>query len=208
MIRVVIADDHPIVCQGLMQLIATTTDMRVAGCAANRAELLTLSARQEADVLVMDLSMPGIQGLTLLQEVIGLDGIPPIVVLSMHNEGQIVQRAMKLGAAAYVTKESDPRCLLSAIRRAVVGGRYLDPSLLDALATSLSPAQQAPHESLSLREQQVLKLIVSGRQIGDIAALLKLSPKTVSTHKMRIMHKLQVANNADLVRYALRHGIG
>lgn len=208
MIRVVIADDHPIVCQGLTQLIATTSDMRVMGCASGRDGLLALCAAQEADVLVLDLSMPGIQGLALLQELVDMDGIPPIIVLSMHNEGQIVQRAMKLGAAGYVTKESDPSCLLAAIRRVVSGGKYIDPSLMDALATSFSPSHRPPHEALSSRELQVLQLIVSGQQIGDIAAALQLSPKTVSTHKMRIMQKLHVGNNADLVRYALRHGIG
>ncbi|MFT3857619.1 MAG: response regulator transcription factor [Aquabacterium sp.] len=158
--------------------------------------------------LVLDLSMPGIHGLTLLQELVDLPDMPPIVVLSMHNEGQIVQRAIKIGAAGYVTKESDPERLLAAIRRVMSGGKYIDPALMDSLATSLSASSQAPHESLSSRELQVLQLIVSGHQIGDIATMLELSPKTVSTHKMRIMQKLHVGNNADLVRYALRHGIG
>lgn len=208
MIRVVIADDHPIVCQGLLQLIATTSDLRAVGCASNRERLLALCANNEADVLVLDLSMPGIHGLTLLQELVDMDGIPPIVVLSMHNEGQIVQRAMKIGAAGYVTKESDPISLLSAIRRVASGGKYIDPALMDSLASSFSPSNRPAHESLSSRELQVLHLIVSGQQIGDIATALNLSPKTVSTHKMRIMQKLHVSNNADLVRYALRHGIG
>lgn len=208
MIRVVIADDHPIVCQGLLQLIATTADMQAAGCASTRERVLALCSEQAVDVLVLDLSMPGTHGLSLLQELVARAGMPPIVVLSMHNEGQIVQRAMKLGAAGYITKESDPARLLEAIRRVVKGGKYIDPALMDSLASSFSPTQRALHESLSSRELQVFKRIVAGQQIGTIAAELHLSPKTVSTHKMRIMQKLQVASTADLVRYALRHEIG
>jgi DNA-binding NarL/FixJ family response regulator len=208
MIRILIADDHPIVCGGLAQLIASTTDMEVAGTASNRQEVLGMSQQANVDVLVLDLSMPGVHGLSLLQEVLEQEGCVPVVVLSMHNEGQIVQRAMKMGASAYVTKESDPGFLLAAIRKVMAGSKYIDPSLMDSLAASFSQNYRELYEFLSERELQVLRLIVAGNPISDIAVQLHLSPKTVSTHKMRIMQKLDIANNADLVRYALRHGIG
>lgn len=204
MIRVAIADDHPIVFGGLQQLIATTTDMQVVGHATTRLEVLNLLGNTPIDALVLDLSIPGAQGLSLLQELMARQDAPPVVILSMHNEGQIIQRAMKLGACAYVTKDSDPMCLLAAIRKVVRGGKYIDPSLMDSVAASFS---QQRHELLSAREEQVLRLIVSGEPIGHIAELLNLSPKTISTHKTRIMHKLEISNNAELVKYALKHGL-
>ncbi|MBI2733836.1 MAG: response regulator transcription factor [Aquabacterium sp.] len=203
--RVAIADDHPIVFGGIQQLIATTLDMEMVGRAVNRQEVLHLLHDAALDVLVLDLSMPGVQGLSLLQELMAHETPPAVVILSMHNEGQIVQRAMKLGASAYVTKDSDPMHLLAAIRKVARGGKYIDPSLMDSVAAAFS---QQPHERLSAREEQVLRLIVSGEPIGLIAERLNLSPKTISTHKTRIMHKLDVGNNADLVKYALKHGLG
>lgn len=204
MIRVAIADDHPIVFGGLQQLINATTDMAVVGHAINRLEVLRLLSETPLDVLVLDLSIPGAQGLSLLQELVEQDEAPPIVILSMHNEGQIIQRAMKLGASAYVTKDSDPMCVLTAIRKVARGGKYIDPALMDSVASSFSHAR---HELLSAREEQVLRLIVSGVPIGHIAERLNLSPKTISTHKTRIMQKLDIGNNADLVKYALKHGL-
>jgi len=205
MIRIAIADDHPIVFGGLQQLIATTIDMNMVGRAVNRTEVLRLLSDTPVDVLVLDLSIPGAQGLSLLQELMEQEEAPSVVILSMHNEGQIVKRAMKLGASAYVTKDSDPMCLLTAIRKVARGGKYIDPALMDSVASSFL---QERHEFLSAREEQVLRLIVSGEPIGHIATLLNLSPKTISTHKTRIMQKLDISNNAELVKYALKHGLG
>lgn len=207
MIRIVIADDHPIVRGGLTQLMASTSDMQVVGYASNRYDVLLQCQEAAVDVLVLDLSMPGVQGLSLLQEVMALPRKPPVVVLSMHNEGQIVQRAMKMGASAYVTKDSDPLNLLTAIRKVVAGSKYIDPALLESVASSFAGRQAELHDALSQREWQVLHLIMSGRPISDIAAQLHLSPKTISTHKMRIMQKLDVSSTTDLVRYALQHGL-
>lgn len=204
MIRIAIADDHPIVFGGLQQLIATTTDMQVVGHATNRIEVLRLLSETPVDVLVLDLSIPGAQGLSLLQELMEQEEAPPVVILSMHNEGQIIKRAMKLGASAYVTKDSDPMFVLTAIRRVARGGKYIDPALMESVASSFS---QERHELLTAREEQVLRLIVSGTPIGHIAEQLNLSPKTISTHKTRIMQKLDIGNNADLVKYALKHGL-
>lgn len=207
MIRIVIADDHPIVRDGLAQLMASTSDMQVVGYASNRYDVLLQCQESGVDVLVLDLSMPGVQGLSLLQELMALPRKPPVVVLSMHNEGQIVQRAMKMGASAYVTKDSDPLSLLTAIRKVVAGSKYIDPALLESVASSFAGRQAELHDALSQRELQVLHLIMSGRPISDIAAQLHLSPKTISTHKMRIMQKLDVSSTTDLVRYALQHGL-
>jgi DNA-binding NarL/FixJ family response regulator len=181
--------------------------MSVVGQAINRQEVLSHCQQNDVDVLVLDLSMPGVHGLGLLQDVLELDASPNVVILSMHNEGQIVQRAMKLGACAYVAKDSDPQCILTAIQKAASGGKYIDPALIDSVASSFSRDSRELHEFLTQRERQVLRLIVSGQPIGDIAEQLNLSPKTVSTHKMRIMQKIEVGNNVDLVKYALRHGI-
>lgn len=207
MIRIVIADDHPIIFGGLRQLMATSANMLVVGQAVNREEVLHHCVHSHVDVLVLDLSMPGVQGLSLLRDVMALAHPPYVVVLSMHNEGQIVQRAMKAGASAYVTKDSDPQNILTAIRKVMEGGKFIDPALMDSVVSSFTHESRELHEFLTAREQQVLRLIVSGQQIGDIAGQLNLSPKTVSTHKMRIMQKLEVGNNVELVKYALRHGI-
>lgn len=204
MIRVAIADDHPIVFGGIQQLITTTTDMQVVGHAVNRIEVLRLLSDTPLDVLVLDLSIPGAQGLSLLQELMEQEEAPRVVILSMHNEGQIIKRAMKLGASGYVTKDSDPMFVLAAIRKVARGGKYIDPALMESVASSFSRER---HEFLSSREEQVLRLIVSGVPIGHIAEHLNLSPKTISTHKTRIMQKLEIGNNADLVKYALKHGL-
>jgi DNA-binding NarL/FixJ family response regulator len=207
MIRIAIADDHPIVRGGLRQLVGSTSDMVVVADAATREEALALGLRTDVDVIILDLSMPGVQGLSLLQDLMDVAAVAPVVVLSMHNEGQIVHRSMKLGACAYVSKDSDPMSLLTAIRKVMAGGKYIDPVFMDSIAALYLRQQRDLHEFLSAREEQVLRLLVSGQQIGDIAEQLNLSPKTISTHKMRIMQKLKVDNNADLVRYALRYGI-
>lgn len=207
MTRIAIADDHPIVRGGLRQLVGSTSDMVVVADASTREETLALGLRADVDIIILDLSMPGVQGLSLLQDLMDVEAVAPVVVLSMHNEGQIVHRSMKLGACAYVSKDSDPMSLLTAIRKVMAGGKYIDPVFMDSIASLYLRQQRDLHEFLSAREEQVLRLLVSGQQIGEIAEQLNLSPKTISTHKMRIMQKLNVDNNADLVKYALRYGI-
>lgn len=207
MIRIVIADDHPIVRGGLTQLMASTSDMQVVGYASNRYDVLLQCQEAAVDVLVLDLSMPGVQGLSLLQELMALPRKPPVVVLSMHNEGQIVQRALKSGASGYITKDSEPGVLLAGIRKVASGGKFIDPALVDSVVFTPSDHSGHPKALLSEREYEILQLIVTGMQLGEIADRLHLSPKTVSTHKMRLMQKLGVNNNADLVRYAIRHGV-
>lgn len=208
MIRVLIADDHAIVRSGLTQIIATTLDIAVVGEATRGEEIAAQLEAVSADVLLLDMAMPGLSGVALIRSLRDGGITLPILVLSMHNEGQIVDRALRAGANGYVTKGSEPEVLLDGIRLVAGGRRFVDP----ALQTRPHPAAHAepgtaPHLALSEREGQVLAGIAAGQALGDIAERLHLSPKTVSTHKMRLMEKLGIDNNADLLRYAIRHGL-
>lgn len=208
-IDVIVADDHSIVRSGLRQLLAGAGDIRVVGEAAEGHGLLALLRRQRADLLLLDLSMPGLSGVDLIKR-LQLDHPElPVLVLSMHVEAQIVARVLRAGAAGYVTKDCDPVALLSAVRKVAAKGRYIDPALVDSVVFSggLDNKSDSPHEQLSPRELQVLERVAAGLSLGQIADELHLSPKTVSTHKMRLMQKLELQTNADLLKYAVRHGI-
>ena len=207
MIRILIADDHAIVRGGLKQIVATTTDIVAAGEATHGAEVIDKVRQAELDLLLLDMTMPGLSGVDLVRRVRTDKPGLPILVLSMHNEGQVVSRALRAGATGYVTKDSDPAILLAAIRKVAAGGRFIDPALVDAIVFDAGNGDRPPHDLLSDREFQVLQKIVAGEAIGEIGAALNLSAKTISTHKMRLMQKLGVDNNADLIRYALRHGL-
>lgn len=207
MIRLIMADDHALVRSGLRQILATATDMRLVGEVASGAELLQTLSYTPCDVILLDLSMPGLTGLALIPELALRYPETKVLVLSMHNEGQVVARALKIGASGYVTKDSDIDVLLSAIRKVFRGIRFIDPALADKAIPPNQPVAAAGHAKISARERAVLELIVAGRSLTDIAEQLALSPKTVSTYKMRLMQKLGVSNNVDLVRHALRSGL-
>lgn len=207
MIRMMIADDHAIVRGGIRQIMSTTGDIQVVAEAACTDEVLTLVRSFHPDMLLLDISLPGIGGLDLLRVLQVEVPTLPVLVLSMHNEGQIVQRALKAGAQGYITKDSEPAVLLAGVRKVASGGRYIDPALVESVIFTSGDTDVHPRAVLSEREYQILQLIVSGKALGDIADQLHLSPKTVSTHKMRTMQKLCVQNNSDLVRYAIRHGM-
>jgi DNA-binding NarL/FixJ family response regulator len=203
-----IADDHAIVREGLKQLFALVADIRVAATAVNGAEVLEMLRRNELDMLMMDMSMPGISGVELITRVKAQRPDLPVLVLSMHNEPQIARRALAAGAAGYLTKDSDPEVVLAAIRKVAGGGRFVDPGLAEAMVLdSVDGGRGAPHEQLSEREQQILRLLVRGRSVNEIADELVISNKTVSTHKSRLMQKLGLQNNAELVRYGVEHGL-
>jgi len=206
MIRILIADDHAIVRSGLKQILATAPDMAVATEATNGAEVLQHLSGASVDLLLLDMTMPGISGVDLIRQLHDRYPLLPILVLSMHNEGQIITRALRAGAAGYVTKDSEPEVLLAGIRKVAGGGRFIDPSLVDSMVFD-SGAGEQPDALLTARELQVLTMIGEGRPLGEIADRLHLSPKTISTHKMRLMQKLAIDNNVDLVRYAIRHGL-
>lgn len=207
MIRLIMADDHALVRSGLRQILATASDMRLVGEVASGAELLQTLSETLCDVILLDLSMPGLTGLALIPELAALYPEIKVLVLSMHNEGQVVARALKVGASGYVTKDSDIDVLLTAIRKVFRGIRYIDPALADKTIPQNETTTVAGQAKISARERAVLELIVAGRSLTDIAEQLALSPKTVSTYKMRLMQKLGVSNNVDLVRHALRSGL-
>lgn len=207
MIRIIIADDHAIVRGGLKQIFATTTDLVVVSEASDSAAVLAQARQIPCDLLLLDMTMPGVSGVDLIKRLHEEKPGLPLLVLSMHNAGQIVSRALNAGAAGYVTKDSEPEILLAAIRKVAAGGKFIDPELVDTMIFDGRGKQQDLHELLSERELQVLKLIAAGSTLGSIGDQLHLSPKTVSTHKMRLMQKLAIDNNADLIRYAIKHGL-
>ena len=207
MIRMVIADDHAIVRGGIRQIMAATDDIEVVAEAASTDEALALARQGNVDMLLLDISLPGLGGLELLKVLQTEVPTLPVLILSMHNEGQIVQRALKAGSQGYITKDSEPEVLLAGVRRVAAGGKFIDPALVESVVFTSGETDSHPKAVLSEREYQILQMIVSGKPLGDIADELHLSPKTVSTHKMRMMQKLGVSNNPDLVRCAIRHGM-
>lgn len=207
MINVLIADDHAVVRGGLKQIIATTADIAVAAEAAQGAEVLESLRTGRFDLVLLDMTMPGVSGVDLIRRVRAEYPSQPILVLSMHNEAQVVSRALRAGAMGYMTKDSDPDVLLSAIRKLAGGGRFIDPKLIDAMVFETHSGDAPPHEVLSDREFQVLQMLAAGKSINDIAESCSLSAKTISTHKMRLMQKLGLNNNSELIRYAMRYGL-
>ncbi len=206
MIRVLLADDHPIVRAGLKELLSETGDMTVSGEANNGAEALARIREGDYDIAVLDMSMPGRSGIELIRQVKQERPRLPILVLSMHSEEQYAVRALKAGASGYLTKESAADQLVAAIRRIAAGGAFVTPETAQRLALDANGAATgAPHTRLSDREFQVLRLIASGTSVSEIARQLSLSVKTISTHKTRIMRKMQLANQAELIRYAIEH---
>jgi DNA-binding NarL/FixJ family response regulator len=201
MIRVLLADDHKIVRDGLRRILGAQADLQVAGEAAGGDDALSLVKAHDYDVAVIDMSMPGLSGLDLIKRLKIEKPRLRILVLSMHGEAQYAARALKAGAAGYVHKDSAAEQLVGAIRKVAAGGVYIT----EAAAASLVSAQGAPHEALSAREFEVLRLLVEGLGPSEIGEKLHLSVKTVSTHKTRIQEKLRVGSTAELVRYALDH---
>jgi DNA-binding NarL/FixJ family response regulator len=205
-IRVLLADDHAIVRVGLKEILADTGDIAVAGEASSGQEVLARIRDNDYDVAVLDMSMPGRSGIELIRQVKDEKPRLRILVLTMHSEQQYAVRALKAGASGYLTKESAPDQLVTAIRRIAGGGAFVSPETAEQLALEATRATEGPpHTLLSDREFQVFELIVNGKSVTDIARQLALSVKTVSTHKTRILHKMGVTSEAELVRYALEH---
>jgi DNA-binding NarL/FixJ family response regulator len=207
MIRILIADDHAIVRGGLKQIMATTTDIAVVGETGQGSEVIDKLRNGEVDLLLLDMTMPGISGIDLIRRVRTEKPSLPVLVLSIHNEAQVASRALRAGATGYLTKDSDPEVLIAAIRKLAEGGRFIDPKLVDAMVFEKHAGDVPPYEILSDREFQVLQMLAAGKSINDIADACALSAKTISTHKMRLMQKLGLSNNAEVIRYAIRHGL-
>jgi len=199
MIRVLIADDHKIVRDGLKRILEATADVQVAAEAASGDEALALVKAGEYDVAMLDMSMPGLSGLDLVKRIKIEKPKLRILVLSMHAEQQYAARVLKAGASGYLNKDSAAEALVGAIRKLAAGGVHIP----EAAAASLVSSEKAPHEALSDREFEVLRLLVEGLGPTQIADRLHLSVKTVSTHKTRILEKLHLSSTAELVRYAL-----
>jgi len=206
MIRVLIADDHTIMREGLKQLLVAAGDLDVVGEARDGHEVLQQVRALDFDVLLLDMSMPGKSGMDLIKQVKTEKPRLRILVLSMHQEHQYAVRAVKAGASGYLTKESASTLLVSAIRKVAGGGAFISPEVAEQLALGAMPHSDGPpHNTLSDREYQIFRLLVSGKTVTDIAAQLNISDKTVSTHKARLLEKLNIGNQTELVHYALKH---
>jgi DNA-binding NarL/FixJ family response regulator len=204
--RILIADDHPVVRRGLKQILATEPDMLVVGEAKSGGEMLDLVRKLEWDVAVLDYSMPGRSGVELVKQIIREHPTRPVLVLSMLPEELHATQVFKAGGAGYLNKESACEELTAAIRKVAKGGKYVSPKLAEKLALELTPDREKPlHETLSDREYRVMWLLASGKRVNEIATEMFLSPSTVSTYRIRILRKLGLANNAQLVHYAVKH---
>jgi two-component system invasion response regulator UvrY len=206
MLRILIADDHPVFRRGLKQIVEEAPDLVVAGEAANGAEALQEARTDDYDVVLLDITMPVKNGVDVLSQLKHERPALPVLMLSMHPEEQYAVRALRAGASGYLTKESAPEELVAAIRKVSAGGKYVSASLAEHLASVVQSAGEAPpHSTLSNREYQIMCLIASGKTVSEAARELSLSVKTVSTYRARILEKLQLKNNAELMRYATQN---
>ena len=208
MIKVLIADDHPVVRRGLRETLSETDDIHVAGEAGSVHEVRERVRAERWDVILLDISLQGGNGLELLPEIRKERPDARVLILTVYSEQQYAIRALRAGAAGFLTKETAAEKLIEAIRKVAGGGRWVSPELAETLASLLAGETSGePHERLSNRELEILKMIASGRTVSEIAKELALSVKTVSTHRTRILHKMTMRTNAELTHYAVRHGL-
>lgn len=208
MINVLIADDHPIVRQGLRQILSEIPDMMVSGEAVTGQDTLSQVRAGEWDVLVLDITMPDRSGFDILKEIKHERPNLPVLILSIHAEEQFAVRVLKAGASGYLTKENAPAELVKAIRKVVGGGKYISQKLAEMLAFGLDTNSiQRPHETLSDREFQVMQMIASGKTLADIAEELVLSAKTISTYRTRLLEKMGLKSNAEIIRYVIENDL-
>ncbi len=205
-IRVLIADDHAIVREGLKQVLADTKDIIVAGEAKNGLEALKLARNDDCQVMLLDISMPDRSGIEILKQIKKEMPQLAVLMLSMHREDLYAIRSLKAGAAGYLNKQSAPSELVNAIRQVADGMKYISPAMAQVLARQVGEDQDAPrHETLSDREYQTLTMIASGKSVGDIAEELSLSVKTVSEYRSRLLAKMKLKNSSELTHYAIKH---
>jgi two-component system invasion response regulator UvrY len=208
MINVVIADDHTMVRHGLKQILDAESEIAVVGEAQSGDEVLDLVRGQTVDVIVLDITMPGKNGLETLKELRRIKPEISVIVLSMHPKDQYAVRVLKAGAAGYISKESAPDELVSAIRKASLGEKYIGPDVAELLANYIERGvSDEPHKMLSDREYEVLRHIASGKGITQISEMMDLSVKTISTYRSRIVSKTGLASNAEMTRYAIEHSL-
>lgn len=204
--KVLITDDHAVLRRGLKQILEDGFGKIQFGDAANAGEAIANVAREHWDLVVLDITMPGRSGLDALKEIKALKPNMRVLVLSVHSEDQFAVRVLKAGASGFLNKDSAPEELVKAVRKVLAGGRYVSASLAENLAMKLDkPGDQLPHQTLSDREFQVLRMIGSGKTVSEIAEELTLSVKTVSTYRARILEKMNLHTNAELTRYSFEH---
>lgn len=208
MTRILIVDDHAIVRRGLRELLSDEFRGAAFGEAATAQQALEQVWKKEWDVALLDITLPGRSGLDLLKEIKAARPKLPVLILSVHPEDQFAVRVLKAGAGGYLTKESAPEELVNAVRKILAGGQYVSPTLAEKLALGLRrDSTRAPHETLSDREYEVMCCIASGKTVTEIAGELSLSPKTISTYRARVLEKLGLKNNSEIIRYAIGKGL-
>lgn len=201
-------DDHPVVRRGLRQILAEEPDMEVSLEATNAAELMMQVQERRWDVVVLDITLPDRSGLEVLKDIKAIYPELPVLILSMHPEDQYATRVLKAGAAGYINKQSAGEDLVRAVRKAAGGGRYVSPSLAEKLALEIgTDREKPPHERLSDREFQVMRLIASGKRLREIAEELSLSVKTISTYRGRVLGKMGMSSNAELTIYCMENDL-
>ena len=206
MIRILVADDHAIVREGVKQILGDVMDMVVKAEAAHGQEALDMVAHEHYDVVLLDITMPGRNGLETLKDIKDLRPGLPVLILSMHPEEQYAVRALRAGASGYLTKASAPDELIDAIRKVSSGGKYVTASLAEKLVAELGvPDHRSRHETLSDREYEVMCMLASGKTVKEIAEELCLSVKTISTYRTRVMEKMDMRRNAELTLYAVQN---
>jgi two-component system, NarL family, invasion response regulator UvrY len=208
MINVLIADDHALIREGLKKTLSGEPDMKLVGDASNVADLFKQLAKLKVNIVLLDIAMPGESGLDALKELRQKYPHIPVLILSFHPEHRFAVRALKAGASGYITKQSATEELVQAVRKIVGGGKYVSAALAEELATELDQGSgKLPHETLSDREFQVMRLIAAGKKSSEIAEELSVTMSTVNTYRMRIFEKMQMQSNVELARYALEHGL-
>ena len=207
MIRVLLADDHAVVRRGLKQILAETEDIRTEGEVDSGSGVLRAVRQKKYDMVLLDITLPDQNGLEVLGQLRAAHPNLPVLMLSVHPEEQYAVRALKTGAAGYLTKDSAPEEMVAAIRKVYRGGKYVSAALAERLVGLLGEQEGAPHESLSEREFQVMLLLANGKSVSEIANRLALSAKTVSTYRSRLMEKLGMKSIAELVRYVMEQGL-
>jgi DNA-binding NarL/FixJ family response regulator len=208
MIRLLIVDDHAIVRRGLRQVVAESADIEVAAEAGSSQEAIRLLREHSIDVVLLDISLPDKNGIETLKQIKRDKPGLPVIMLSMHAEDEFGVRALKAGASGYVNKQSAHDQLVAAIRQVAAGRRYINPELAEELARSIGePSDKKPHELLSDREFDTLRMLAGGKTLAEIAETLSISPKTVSVYRTRLLAKMKLKNNAEIAHYAVKNGL-
>lgn len=206
MIRVILVDDHLLVRRGIRLALEDSKQIEIVGEASDYAELRQLMKDTAFDIIILDINLPGKNGIDILKSLRESDAKVRVLMLSMFSEDQYAVRSLRAGAFGYLTKTSAPELLMSALEKIAQGKKFITPEIAEAMANSLTAdVDEMPHESLSDREFQTLRLIASGKKLSDIAEILAISPKTVSVYRARLLEKMRLTNNAELTHYALKN---